>query len=231
MTEHALLVDDDADFAKLTLLRLKRFLPNYSFTHVGSLAAARELLSSVLQQQHFSLVVLDQHLPDGRGLQLLEEGYFAGTAVLAVSSDDAPEMPGATIKAGASYFLSKSDTSTALFKPLVEGIIERNKLARELHELKLRAAILDTVKTLVLTLRHEINNPLGAVLGAAYLLRNSPSASPEQKEAAELVEGSGQRIKHVLEQLCSTVEMKAVTKAHQTVFQIPGDAPWEDKKS
>ena len=96
--------------------------------------------------------------------------------------------------------------------------------------IKNNTIVLDTVKTLVGTLRHEINNPLGAVLGAAYLLRHSENATQDQKEAADLVESSGKRIKYVLDQLCKAIAVDAVNKANHKVFHIPGDEPWEQKK-
>lgn len=228
MTCNILIIDDDASFKKILEVRLKSFLSPIQITSFDRLEKARDFLSKETAKT-FDLIILDEHLPDGRGLELLQEGWFENQAVLSVSSDDAPEIPGANIKAGATYFLDKSHTTQPLFEPLVRGIIERNQLQQELTRVQLDAAIINTVKTLVSTLKHEINNPLGAVLGAAYLLRNNPAANDEQRQAAELVESSGIRIKHVLEQLCKTVAVEPVQKANQKVFHIPGDKPWDDE--
>ena len=228
MTTSILIIDDDASFRKLLELRLKSFIPDIAITQKDSLARAREYLTT---EKNFDLVILDEHLSDGRGSELLQEGWFQDLAVLSVSSDDSPQIPGASLKAGATYFLSKFRVSEPLFQPLVQGLIDRNKLQRELSQTKLEAVVTDTVKTLVATLRHEINNPLGAVLGAAYLMRNMPAATPEQKEVAELVEASGKRIKHVLDQLCDAILVQSVQKADHKVFQIPGDKPWDDSES
>ncbi len=220
-----LIIDDDAGFRRILELRVKSILGSIQLTTFDTIASARATLQRE-PRPRFDLVLLDQHLPDGRGLELLQAGIFEGMAVLAMSSDDAPEIPGATVQAGATFFLNKLHVSEPLFKPLVLGIIERNRLGAELAKVRLDAARLDTVKTLVGTLRHEINNPLGAVLGAAYLLRNDAQASTDQKEAAALVESSGKRIKHVLEELCRAVSLDTVNKGSQRVFHIPGDAPW-----
>lgn len=226
MTFQILVVDDDTTFVRLLEIRLKSFLSDVAIVRFPDLQTAREFLK--LPGAHkFDLVIMDEHLPDGRGVELIGEGWFHGLAVLSVSSDNAPEIPGATLKAGATFFLNKEHISQPLFQPLVRGIIDRNKLQRELEKVKLDEAVIDTVKTLVATLRHEVNNPLGAVLGAAYLLQANKSSTEEQKEAARLVEASGHRIKHVLDQLCDAVHLSPVTKAKQKVFHIPGDAPWE----
>jgi signal transduction histidine kinase len=225
MSFQVLVIDDDVSFRKIIEVRLNAILPDAKIFCFGTLEAVRNYLTS--DKRRVDLVILDEHLPDGRGIEFLSEGWFEGLAVLCVSSDTSPEIPGATIKAGAAYFLSKVHVSEPLFSPLVQGIIERNSLQHELRRAQLDQAILDTVRTLVATLRHEINNPLGAVLGAAYLLRNSPEVSDKQREVAELIESSGQRIKHVLNQLCDTISVEKVKKGNQEVFHVPGDRQWE----
>ena len=219
-----LIIDDDSSFRRLLELRIKSFIPDAKIIHQESLASAREFLG---REKDFDLVILDEHLSDGRGVDLLREGWFQDLAVLSVSSDENPQIPGASLQAGATYFLNKIGVSEPLFQPLVQGIIDRNRLQRELSKARLDAVVTETVRTLVATLRHEINNPLGAVLGAAYLMRSAPSATPQQKEAAELVEASGKRIKHVLDELCKAILVQPVQKADHRVFHIPGDKPWE----
>lgn len=223
---NVLMVDDDRDFIKLVEIRLKSFLPEMQATVFNSLSALRQWMRSQ-NSPALDLVILDEHLPDGRGVELLGEGVFEGCAVLMISSDTDPEMPGASVQAGAAFFLNKTQVTDALFKPLVLGIIQRNRLQRALTEAKLKEVRLETVKTLVSTLRHEINNPLGAVMGAAYLIGTGKDSTPQQREIAELVESSGNRIKHVLDELCRAVELDAVTKGSQKVFHVPGDKPWK----
>jgi len=223
---HVLVIDDDTSFVRLLEKRLKSFIEDLSLYHFSSLAEVRAFLKTE-EKESFQLVFLDQHLPDGSGIDLLREGWFENLAVISVSSDDAPDMPGENVKAGAMYFLNKINLTEPLFRPLVCGILDRNKIQQELSNIKLNTARIETVKTLVSTLRHEINNPLGAVLGAAYLLKNSSDLKDDQKEAARLVESSGKRIKHVLDELCKAILLEPVSKAEQKVFHIPGDKPWE----
>lgn len=219
------LVDDDESFRTILRKRLESILAGSTFQEFGTLGKVRDTLK--IGGPTIDLVVLDQHLPDGNGIELLNEGYFNDAAVLAVSSDHDPSIPGGVIGAGAAFFLSKKNVADSLFAPLVHGLIDRAGLNRQLVALKLETATLNTVKTLVSTLRHEINNPLGGVLGGAYLLKNREGASEDEKRAAEIVEQSGQRIKHVLDELCNTISLEPVTKGGQEVFHIPGDKKWE----
>ncbi|MCB0319679.1 MAG: response regulator [Bdellovibrionales bacterium] len=234
METRVLLIDDDDAFRSLLSLRLKSFLENSCITEFPRLADARAYFSEPCPQP-FDLIFLDQHLPDGLGIELLEEGIFKGLAVLAVSSDASPEMPGRTVSAGAAYFLSKDQVRSPLFPHLVKGIIDRNKIQHRLLQMEVDQRVLDLAKAHIGTLKHEINNPLGAVLGAAFLVKNSPDATADQVQAADLVEKSGKRIKYVVDQICSALEsgskLQEVSKANQKVFHIPGDAPWEPEES
>ena len=229
MAFSVLMIEDDLSFQKILEKRLKSFIPEMTVTHFDNITEAREFLSEQ-KKPYFDLVILDEHLPDGRGVEILSEGWFEDLAVLSISSDEDPQTPGALVQAGAAYFLAKTSISQPLFRPLVEGVIDRNNIQKELLKTKVDSAIIDTVKTLAGTLRHEINNPLGAVLGAAFILKMEKASEKERNEAIELVEASGQRIKHVLDQLCAAVEVEPVKKADQTVFHIPGDEPWEDEE-
>ncbi|MCI5066661.1 response regulator [bacterium] len=231
MGTQVVLVDDDSAFRKLLKIRLSSFLDEPTFTEYGDLAEARSAQPLLLEEPP-DLVLLDQNLPDGKGVELLEEGLFRHLLVLAMSSDSCPEMPGKTVSAGAAYFLSKDVVREPLFQHLVLGVIERNKLQHELNRSEVDRQVMELIRTHIGTLRHEVNNPLGAVIGAAYLLRSTPTASADQIQAAELVERSGNRIKHVLDQICTALERKEpleqVTKARHKVFHIPGDEPWDD---
>ncbi|MCC6220481.1 MAG: response regulator [Deltaproteobacteria bacterium] len=220
----ALIVDDDISFAKVLQIRLTGWCNDIEITFAYSIGEAEEQLKSA--NKHFDLAILDQHLPDGRGVDISEHPALKQTTILAVSSDDSPELPARTVKAGAQHFLGKRQVTTALFIPLIEALLERKKLEQKLHLAAISQAKMDSIKVLISTLKHEINNPLGAVLGAAYLIRAQNELPQMQREAVSLIEQSGERIKHVLEQLCDAAELETVTKAHEQLFHVPGDKPW-----
>lgn len=225
MSLTVLIVEDDNNFRKLLELRLKSWRKDVKITSAPNLATARKLLDEEVPA--FELVILDQHLPDGMGPTLFSHPALSRSAVLAVSSDSAPELPARALVAGANHFLGKKQISEPLFIPMLEALLERKRLEAELMDHRLRESKMSTIKTLLGTLRHEINNPLGAVLGAAYLLRSSGELAEEQKEALRLLEDSGMRIKHVLEQLCKAAELEEVIKGQEHVYHVPGDPAWE----
>ena len=89
---------------------------------------------------------------------------------------------------------------------------------------------MESIKTLIGTLRHEINNPLGAVLGGAYIIKSAGRLGSQQKEALKLIEESGKRITTVLNSLCEAAELEEVTKGQEQVFHVPGDPAWDQDK-
>ena len=228
MADTILIIDDSPDYRRILTMRLKSFLPTAVIHTAETVQGALDILRAANPITP-DLIVLDHHLPDGSGLSLLSEPALQNQAILAVSSDEDPQIPGDSLRAGATYFLAKSRISEPLFKPIVLGIIDRNRSVRELAELKRKETVMDTVKTLIGTLRHEINNPLGAVLGATYILKGLQGNSPDAAEAVRLVEESGKRIKYVLDEISKAVSLDEVMKAKHKVFHIPGDVPWDDK--
>lgn len=228
MAVNTLIVEDDPNFEKLVQLRLKASIPEIAMRTATTLKRAREILDE--PGTSFQLVILDQHLPDGYGSTLFDHPKLKEAAVLAVSSDDSPEVPSRALIAGAQHFLGKRQVSEPLFIPLVLALIERKKLEQEVFQARLRQSRMETIKVLLGTLRHEINNPLGAVLGGAYIMRLSGELGTDQVEALKLIEASGQRIKHVIQQLCETAELEEVTKGSEQVFHVPGDPRWDAEK-
>jgi signal transduction histidine kinase len=218
------ILEDDLSFRSVLELRLKSWRGDLELTFAETLKSAREILDQTTD--FYPLVILDQRLPDGNGRDLLTHPALGNSSVLAVSSDTSPELPGEAVKAGAHHFLEKRQVTAELFIPLVEALVERSRLERELLSKKLHDSRMETVKRLIATLRHEINNPLGAVLGGAYLVRTSGELDPEQDQALKIIEASSNRIKHVIKQLCETAEVEEVTKANEKLFQVPGDPKW-----
>jgi signal transduction histidine kinase len=75
--------------------------------------------------------------------------------------------------------------------------VQMSALAAE-YEAKLAAAA-----SLVARVRHEINNPLAALLGQAQLLLRDPELSEKQRRRAETIESQAKRIEEIVGELRS----------------------------
>lgn len=220
-----LIIDDDLSFTNLVKIRLEQILKNISIQNFASLASAEKFLKKA--NPNFDLVVIDQHLPDGLGSDFIKKGLFGSTAVLSMSSDQAIEIPAKSIGAGATFFLQKDDLSKPLFEYLIHGLIQRNQIAKELNETNKKLVKLDTIKKLISTFKHEINNPLTAIFGASFILKRKYEHEKEQMEAIQLIDTSSKRIKEIIESIDRNPDLTEENKANQNVYQIPGDKPWK----
>src|SRR5262245_31979876 len=132
----ALVVEDDQNFQSVVQLRLKGWQEDIQIRFANNLSAARTYLNDTAVKYDF--VILDQNLPDGPGSSLFEHPRLQEMAVLAVSSDDAPELPARAVRAGAEHFLAKRQVTEPLFIPLLEALLERKRLEGELFKTKLK---------------------------------------------------------------------------------------------
>ena len=221
----AFLLDDDDNFRTLTGLRLKSWLEDIDLNEARDIASGKDFLDNT--DKKITLAILDQHLPDGYGSSLAQHPALKNAAILAVSSDDAPELPAKSVSFGAQHFLAKTQVKEGLFIPMIKALIERKIFEKELLRSQIQKTKMESMKMLLSTLNHEINNPLGAVLGGAYLFKASENLDEKQKEALRLIESSGNRIKHVMKQLCEAADLQVVKKGNEDVFQVPGDPEWK----
>lgn len=224
-----LILDDDRNFRRILLMRLKSIFPGSKFVEFDNLAGVREYFTKN-GRQTINFALLDQHLPDGRSGELLEEGLFNDIPVLAMSSDESPELPAGSVLQGARFFIPKTQTSQSFFPPLLLAILERSEFEKKVKETEKAQEILDSVKTLIRTLQHEINNPLGAVFGAMYLLRSSQGSEEDRAKALSLIDQSSKRIKTVLEKLSEATELEKLSKGSEELYQVPGDPQWDKSK-
>ena len=151
----------------------------YQVETAGSLAEARERLAA----EAFGLVLLDVMLPDGRGIELLEEirRRDADTVVAIITGYATVELAVEAIQQGAYDFLSKPFNGDVLLLAVRQGL-ERRRLAidaRRVHDVERQSAELshareemerlDRFKSdFMLTVAHELRSPVSA---AQSLLR------------------------------------------------------------
>ncbi len=103
-----MLVDDHADFRRLMTVMLARHPDLEVVAQAGSLAEARNHAAAV----KYDVVVLDLGLPDGNGVDLIEDvrEFNAGAAVLILSASLHPTNLERATEAGADEILDKLAT-------------------------------------------------------------------------------------------------------------------------
>ena len=124
-----LLVDDEETFRILTAKELQRV--GYAVETAGSLDAARRLLA----RQQFHLVLLDVRLPDGNGLDLLQEIREAApaTEIVMLTAFGTVQEAILALKQGAHDFLTKpcklDELEAVLANALQKQVLQRGNVA------------------------------------------------------------------------------------------------------
>ena len=192
-----LVVDDDPAVARL----LAALVAQSGWPVPRTAATGAEAL---LQAPHHDLVLLDYHLPDANGLELIPaiRARSARPAIIIVTAHGSESLAAGALRAGAEDYLIKD----ASLSELLPQVIERVRRTRALRE-ALGAAERDLVHAERLaaigemntTLHHTLNNPLMAAFAELDMIRVSGPLSPVQEESVANVKSALQRIADIVE--------------------------------
>ncbi len=115
--KRALIVDDETDICYLLSNILKQ--KNIQTVFAGSLAEADRMLQS---PDNFYYVFLDNHLPDGLGINRIKrwKEEFPLLHVIMITAHDSYEERKKALKDGADYFISKPFSKGVILKSIVK---------------------------------------------------------------------------------------------------------------
>ncbi len=198
MARRILIVDDDQDLANAEQAILEA--EGYEVLYAPHGAAAVDLLS----QEMVDLVLLDVTMPHMNGYQvcqrLREDPATASLNIIMITARGSTEEMVTGLDVGADDYLPKP-----FEVPEFLARVRAQLRLRELQERLLDTEKMATVGRMVITLSHEINNPLTSILWHAKLLQEAlaeqPSTSTDVLAWLEAIEHEAQRIQQVMEQL------------------------------
>ncbi len=129
-----LVVEDDSDQRQLICDVLEFNSPGFSFEVIG-VSSGRECLGKDLD--YFDVILLDFHLPDMPGLDLLGKVLArVDVPVIFVTGESDAEVAGEAIRRGASDYLVKLGEFLFALPVLVEKCINQHKIKKENERLK-----------------------------------------------------------------------------------------------
>lgn len=108
----ALIIDDETDICYLLSRLLKQ--KNYETSFVNTLTAANDALKA----EHPEIIFLDNHLPDGLGMNYLlyiKENYPKSKIVMITAHDSVDDREKA-MNNGADFFIGKPFTSDLIYE-------------------------------------------------------------------------------------------------------------------
>lgn len=192
-----LVVDDDPSIARLA----RHLLVAQGFSEPAHVTTGREALVSA---DSADLVLLDQQLPDAAGLDLLEtlRARPRPPAIVLVTAHGNESLAAQALRQGADDYLAKDQA----FAELLPQVVERVRRTRALHaalaaseQELVRAERLAAIGELVVTLHHEINNPLMAASAEVELLL--ATAGDPARPGLAAIKTSLDRIRDILRRI------------------------------
>jgi two-component system response regulator PilR (NtrC family) len=153
-----LVVDDEADLRELLSLTLGRL--GLDVDAADSVAAARELLA----RNRYALCLTDMRLPDGTGIELVQQvAAGGGTPIAVITAFGSAENAVAALKAGAFDYLAKPVdldqlrllVRSALARPATAGVPEQAQL-RAIDRLRGNAPAMRQLRSMIEKLAHSM---------------------------------------------------------------------------
>ena len=225
---HVLLVDDNEDQAFIAIETLSED-ERIQVTDVTSGQACLDRLNEMM----YDLVILDYSMPQMTGMEVLRKMRSSGldVPVIMVTGYGDERVAVEAMKLGAADYIIKSGHYHELLPSIVHRTIEQLRYKMEAEDSKIRNIRLCAVLETAVTVNHEINSPLVAVIGYAELLnQQAESIDPSMHQYVQgILEGS-KRIEVVTRRLSQV--MTPATKTYLgDVRMLDLDAATNDGQS
>jgi len=166
-----LLIEDDSSIAGLIKYYLKDYR-DYSF-RVDWVDSAESGIEKISNSGDYEIVILDYYLPGLNGVEALKilKARGINVPVMVLTRAKENEIAAEILKLGAVDYYVKEDVIGPLFPVLIVSIVERENLKREIEKNKdERSQKIEAIQELVITVSHEVNNPLAAIKLATNIL-------------------------------------------------------------
>jgi len=195
-----LLVDDDPD-----MVRLVRHV--LAANGLGPAAEVRTGREALLSLKDVDIVLLDQQLPDTRGLDVLAaiRAQPSPPAVILVTAHGNEAFAASALRLGADDYLAKDSALAELLPQILERVRRNRELSKALAAAEqdlVRAERLAAVGEMSVTLHHEINNPLMAAFAHVDLLLADLQGDVEQRrQGLESIRHALRRVRDILQRI------------------------------
>jgi len=198
-TPRLLVVDDDPAMLRL----VEHLLAGPGLGPISFARSGREALEAL---DGIDIVLLDNLLPDARGLDILDllRARPNPPAVVFITAHGNEALAATALRRGADDYLPKDST----FAELLPQIIERVRRNRELRKTLVaaerdfvRAERLAAIGEMAVTLNHGINNPLMAAFADVDLLLAEPAWPADHRQTLEGLKEALERIRDIMRQI------------------------------
>lgn len=193
-----LLVEDDSSIAGL----IKYYMKSYRdyFFNIDWVDSAEKGIERLSNAGDYDIVILDYYLPGLNGVEALKILKARGVNIPVVFLTGAKEneIASEVLKLGAVDYYVKEDIIGPILPVLIVNIIERENLKKEIEKDRDESSQrIEAIQELVITVSHEINNPLAAIKLAANILLKK-ELPVDIKTYVKIIKENVDRIEHTI---------------------------------
>ncbi len=206
---HILFVDDDTEAIKFVDVVLKK-VEDFRF-HITACDSGEMALQKLDENKETDLVIMDYFLPGMNGLDtvrgIFERNHNLPVIFLTVNRD--MNLAIEAMKLGVADYILKEDLNNAFFVQTILGVLEKQRLKKELSELEIRKRRLEAIQELVLGITAEISGPLDAMKN---ILSRLVAKDTQERNAKylKLMKDNVERIEQKMEKLKNLKDDKTV---------------------
>lgn len=193
-----LLIEDDPNIAGLIKYYLNSYR-NYSFS-VDWTETAEKGIEKLSIPNNYNLILLDYYLPEINGLEALKiiKSRNINIPVIMLSSAKEKEIMSEVLKLGAIDYYMKEDIIGPLLPVIIANTIERENLKRQIEKDKgEQSQKIEAIQEIVITVSHEVNNPLAAIKLAANILLKK-DLPPDIRTYIKIIKENTDRIEQTI---------------------------------
>lgn len=205
-----LLIEDNADFAKLVRLYLSKH-EGTAFDVDWSDNGRTGIERAVAEPERYDVILMDYFLPGMNGLEvtrtLQQKNISTPVVFLTVNKD--VNLAVEVMKLGVEDYLVKEEVSTPILPKTILGVVEKRLLQREMAELEIRKKRLEAMQEMIVGITHELESPL---LGMKTIVENLLKSGHNDKTGKYLsiIKENIDRIQMKLDKLKNLREDKTV---------------------
>jgi len=159
-TIRVMLVEDNADFAKLVRLYLNK-------SEEGKFEVlwkdnGREAIEEIRRSHEIDVVLMDYFLPGLNGLEVTQtlRNEKIGIPVVFLTVNKDMNIAVEVMKLGVQDYLVKEEIATPILPKTIIKVVEKKKLERELAELEIRKKRIEVMQEMVAGITNELAEPL-----------------------------------------------------------------------
>lgn len=167
-----LLIEDDSSIAGLIKYYLNSYR-NYFFSVDWVDTAEKGVEKLSIMPKNYNLILLDYYLPEINGVEALKiiKARNIDIPVIMLSSAKEKEVMSEVLKLGALDYYMKEDIIGPLLPIIITNAIEKENLKKQIEKDKgEQSQKIEAIQEIVITVSHEVNNPLAAIKLAANIL-------------------------------------------------------------